>query len=57
MSKYATVDVTVRVVIENNSGAEIEEIVNEMDYNMVSNTPNAKIIDTEFVEMEELQKG
>jgi len=42
------VDVKVRLIIRANKGIDINEVLEEMDYDFISNTDNAEIEDTEI---------
>lgn len=42
------IEVKTRLIVNADEGVEIYEVINEMDYNFVSNTDKADIIDTEI---------
>lgn len=44
------INVTVRVIVELEEGVSIFEVLDECDYDFVSNTPDAEIIDTELAD-------
>ena len=46
------VDVTSRVIIDMDDGVEVGEVISEMDYNMVSQTEGADIVDAEIRDFE-----
>ncbi|HUT44137.1 MAG TPA: hypothetical protein VMW95_07350 [Desulfobacterales bacterium] len=46
------VDVTVRLIIRANDGANIEDVINEMEYSFRDQTGTANIEDTEITDYE-----
>jgi hypothetical protein len=44
--------VTTRIVIETNDNVEVTEVLQDMDYNFISKTDGANIVDTEIREWE-----
>jgi hypothetical protein len=52
MARKVYVNVTTRLIIDVEEGVEIGEIIQEMDYNFISNTDNADITDIEITDYE-----
>lgn len=48
MSRKVYVEVKTRLIIEADEGVNISEVISEMDYDFLSNTSGASIIDTEI---------
>lgn len=46
------VEVKTRLIIEADDGIEISEVLDNMDYNFISNTDSADIVDMEIQEWE-----
>lgn len=46
------VEVKTRLIIEMEEGIEMEEVIQEMDYNFTSGTINADIVETEIIDFE-----
>jgi len=46
------VTVKARLIIEVEEGIEISEVINEMDYDFISETEGAEIVDTEITDHE-----
>ena len=46
------IDVKVRLIIEMDEGIEVNEVMQELDYDFTSKTDGATVIDTEFDEFE-----
>ncbi len=46
------VNVNVRLIVQLEDGIEINDVIQELDYDFKSNTDNAEIIDTEIVDHE-----
>jgi hypothetical protein len=45
-------NVMVRVIVEMEEGVEVEDVVNEFDYNFISTVDNADVVDTEILDFE-----
>jgi hypothetical protein len=52
MARKVYVTVKTRLIIEVEEGVSIDDIIQEMDYEFISNTENADITDTEIIEYE-----
>jgi hypothetical protein len=52
MARKVYVTVTTRLIIEMEEGIEVNEVIQEMDYNFTSKTDNAEIVDTEITDHE-----
>lgn len=52
MARKVYVNVTTRLIIEVEEGVEIDDVIQDMDYNFTSKTDNAEIVDTEIREHE-----
>jgi hypothetical protein len=51
MDKQTLVNVTVRLVINHSEDTDIDEVLDNMDYNFVNNiVPGAQIVDTEIMD-------
>lgn len=48
MNRKVYIDLTVRLVLDVAEGLEIEEVINEMDYDFRSNIEYADIVDTQI---------
>ena len=48
MSRKVYVDVTTRLIISMDEGIEVGDVISEMDYNFISQTDGADIVDTEI---------
>jgi len=46
------VDVTIRITLKKDSGENLNDILDEMDYDIQDTTGKADIIDTEYTEYE-----
>ncbi len=46
--RKVVVTVTTRLVINMEEGIELQEVINEMDYDFISQTVGASIVDTEI---------
>lgn len=46
------VDLKVRLVIQIDEGIQLEEVIDELDYNFVDTTTQADVIDTEIKDWE-----
>jgi len=49
MSRKVYVDIKIRAIINMEEGVEVDEVLNEMDYSMTSQTTGADIVDTEIM--------
>jgi len=52
MSRKIYVNVTTRLIIEAEEDVEVTEVLENMDYNFISQTDNADIVDTEIKDWE-----
>lgn len=52
MARKVYVTVKTRLIIEVEEGISIDNVIEEMDYEFISNTENADITDTEIIEHE-----
>lgn len=52
MARKVYVEVTVRLIINADEGVDVNEVLDEMDYDFISNTEGATIEDTEILEQE-----
>ena len=52
MSRKVYVNVTTRLIIDADDGVDIDEVIQEMDYDFVSNTKGANVENIEIVEHE-----
>jgi hypothetical protein len=48
MSRKVYVEVTSRIIIDMDEGVEVSDVIEEMDYDFVSHTDGADIVDTEI---------
>lgn len=46
------INVQTRIIIQAEENVDISEVIDEMDYNFISTTDNAEIVDTEIVDYE-----
>jgi len=52
MARKVYVTVKTRLIIEIEEGISIDNVIEEMDYEFISNTENADITDSEIIEHE-----
>ena len=52
MSRKVYVEVKTRLIIQMDEGVEVDDVIQEMDYNFQSNTVGADIVDTEIRDYE-----
>lgn len=52
MSRKVTVEVKIKVTLNMDEGIEVSEVINELDYNLTSNTDGADVEDTEILDHE-----
>lgn len=48
--RKVTVDVVVKLMLDMDEDIEVTEVLENMDYNMISNTEGANIMDTEIMD-------
>jgi hypothetical protein len=52
MTRKVYVNVTARLILSLEEGVQVQEVLDQMDYNFSSTTDNADIIDTEITNYE-----
>lgn len=52
MARKVYVEIKVRLIINADEGVDVDEVLDEMDYNFISTTEGAEIEDTEILEQE-----
>lgn len=50
--KKITATLTVKILLHVNEDADVEEVVNELDYDFSDTTTKAEVIDTEITDMQ-----
>ena len=50
MNRKVYVNITTRIVMDIQEGIDPYDVINESDYDIISNTPGADILDTEITD-------